>query len=114
VEAGSKKVGEIMKTLTVTMPVITECKAEECAYNRNRLCHARAITIGDGKHPACDTYFCTSHSSEQHIMNKNIIAGIGACKVQSCQYNVDYECFGENISIAHNNGRIACMNYLTQ
>ncbi|WP_406445547.1 hemerythrin domain-containing protein [Streptomyces sp. NBC_00631] len=29
------------------MPAVTECEVENCAYNRDRACHALAITVGD-------------------------------------------------------------------
>ena len=46
--------------ITVELPAVSGCSATECAYNVDRNCHARAITIGDGLHPGCDTYFKTS------------------------------------------------------
>ncbi len=39
------------------MPQVTECEMSECAYNKDNACHAMAITIGDGAHPRCDTFF---------------------------------------------------------
>ncbi len=54
----------------------------ECAYNVDKHCHARAITIGDGDNPGCDTFLTASH----HTRNANRVAGVGACKVVNCRY----------------------------
>jgi hypothetical protein len=40
---------------TIEMPDVDGCDATECAYNMKGDCHARAITVGDGVHPGCDT-----------------------------------------------------------
>lgn len=101
-----------MKTLMMKIPLVAECKAGECVYNKNQRCHAHAITIGDENHPACDTYFRLTSSADQHVDNPRIIAGVGACKVGSCHFNSDFECIAEDISIGRDNGRIACMSYL--
>ena len=49
-----------MKHLTIDMPIVSECLANECAYNVNMKCHARAITVGNSLHAGCDTYFARS------------------------------------------------------
>lgn len=103
-----------MKALTVTMPLVSACKVEECAYNACGRCHAKAITVGDGARPACDTYFCLSTPSAQHIHNQRIIAGVGACKVRSCQHNLDYECMADGIAVGYDNEAIRCLTYLAR
>ena len=37
--------------VTVAMPSVSKCTATSCAYNVNKGCHARAITIGDASTP---------------------------------------------------------------
>ncbi len=44
-----------MKTMTLEMAEVAECAAVDCAYNRDSMCRARAITVGDGVEPNCDT-----------------------------------------------------------
>lgn len=70
-----------MNELILEPPLVSVCEVSDCAYNLGSNCHARAITIGNGAHPGCDTFFSESH----HIRKGEQIAGIGACKVASCQ-----------------------------
>lgn len=93
--------------ITVDMPVVAECDATDCAYNVNSACHARAITIGDGVSPGCDTYF----SSGGHAREAKRIAGVGACKVTGCSYNQDFECTTENISVGSQGGLVHCLTF---
>jgi hypothetical protein len=83
-----------MKTKTLEMPEVAGCEATECAYNRDRLCRARAITVGDGTRPMCDTAFhAGSHTHGE------MIAGVGACKVAHCRHNNDLECQADVIQV---------------
>lgn len=96
-----------MKTLSIEMPYVAECSVTECAYNVGQNCHARAITVGDGVNPGCDTYFRnTVHSQEQ-----DRIAGVGACKVHGCHYNRDLECFADHIQVKHVGPQVNCATY---
>ncbi len=92
--------------MKIEMAEVMKCSAEECAYNHDGGCHARAITIGDGTVPHCDTAFnCGSHCSSN---NK---AGVGACKVGGCMHNVDFECQAANISVGTSGGRAMCKTF---
>ena len=84
-----------MKKITLEMPVVTKCLANECVYNANSSCHARAITIGDSIHPGCDTFMAGS----RHIKRVHQIAGIGACKTVGCKFNDDLECMAESVQV---------------
>lgn len=84
-----------MKT-TVEMPAVQTCTVAECAYNADSRCHAKAITIGDGVHPGCDTFM---DGADGHTA-LNVTAGVGACKVTGCSHNSDLECTAESISVA--------------
>jgi hypothetical protein len=96
-----------MKQITIEMPLVAECAATECAYNMNRACHARAITIGDGMHAGCDTFLAgSSHTKESKRM-----AGIGACKVSHCQYNEDLECVTDSIRVGMIGDKVNCMTF---
>ena len=96
--------------ITLEMPLVSECSVDECTYNVDRACHARAITIGDGVHPGCDTFFrAAGHSKESHR-----IAGVGACKVTACQHNDDYECVAEDIHVGFEGSSINCLTYATR
>lgn len=96
-----------MKQLTIDMPVVTECMIDECAYNVLNQCHARAITIGDGIHPGCDTVLMV----DNHTKETKRQAGVGACKVAMCKFNDDYECVADSISVGHVGNNIECMTF---
>ena len=87
------------------MPPIAKCDVSKCGYNVNNGCHAKAITIGDGLNPGCDTYFET----KDHNRNIQRSAGVGACKVDACQNNQDYEFMAASISVGMVNGQINCL-----
>lgn len=96
-----------MKTITLEMPVVTECMASVCAYNVNNNCHARAITIGDSLLPGCDTFMAGS----RHAKSVNQIAGIGACKTVGCKFNNDLECMAEGIQVGMVKNKANCMTF---
>lgn len=93
--------------ITIEMPVVGECSIAECAYNTGNRCQARAITIGDGLSPNCDTLFCGSG----HIHATKIQAGVGACKVDSCSFNDDLECTAEMITVGRVDENVECLTY---
>lgn len=89
------------------IPEVTDCAVGQCAYNVHHACHARAITIGDGVHPGCDTYFKSSvHSA--HIETN---AGVGACKVSACMHNDDFECQAKNVRVGVRRNSIECLTF---
>ena len=81
--------------VTLELPKVDECNATGCAYNVERTCHARAITIGHGIHPSCDTYLALG----RHVADRNTSAGVGACKVEVCRHNKDLECTAASIRV---------------
>jgi hypothetical protein len=89
------------------MPRVSECLVSGCAYNLNGVCHALAITIGDGIHPHCDT-FCQAPRKGGDI---NAVAGVGACKVAECQYNQSLECNAPGICVGYHERDIECLTY---
>lgn len=94
--------------ITVEMPMIKNCDVSECVYNVKSACHAKAITVGDGVHPGCDTFMKASG----HVKNSGIKAGVGACKVTGCNYNSDFECSAEGITVSQQAGMVHCMTYM--
>ncbi len=96
-----------MEKICIQMPVVSECAATECAYNFNKNCQARAITVGDGTHPGCDTFFMGSGKAK----GSGQIAGIGACKISSCKFNEGFECMTESISVCHVQNKVSCTTY---
>lgn len=98
-----------MKQISIEMPLVATCSATECAYNTSNSCHARAITVGDGVHPGCDTYFGSAGVSHTKAIQRT--AGVGACKVSDCRHNEDYECVAEQISVGQSTNVISCLTY---
>jgi hypothetical protein len=88
------------------MSKILDCEATNCAYNRDRKCHTPGITIGDTE-PICDTFYPKDMKGGQ----KDIIGGVGACKVESCQYNNSLECSADGIQIKMQSSHPDCATY---
>lgn len=88
------------------MPSVSECAIAECAYNSNKACHAIAITIGDGNHPQCDTFFISpKHSGAKEK------AGVGACKVSVCSNNKDFMCSAPSIRVGPEKNQGKCLTF---
>lgn len=96
-----------MTKITIEMPNVSECTVTECAYNTEQKCHARAITVGDGSNPMCDTFF----QSPTHTSATGIIAGVGACKVSICKFNEQFECQAQSIKVGHKQGDVECLTF---
>lgn len=88
------------------MPKVVDCDARECAFNKNDRCHALAVNIG-GLQPDCDT-FLTSGKKGGIL---NVTAGVGACKVEVCKYNMAYACTAPSIHVKILNNRPDCITY---
>lgn len=93
--------------ITLEMSDVQACDVRSCAYNVEERCHARAITVGDGIHPACDTFF----ESDRHTRDASHTAGVGACKVASCRYNSDLECAADTIHVGFHDNHADCMTF---
>lgn len=96
-----------MEKITLEMPMIDKCTATECAYNVDKMCHARAITVGDSIQPGCDTYLAGS----RHIRQVKQVAGIGACKTAGCKFNNDFECMAESVQVGMVKHKANCMTF---
>jgi len=101
-----------MKHISIIMPLIRECAVSECGYNTKNGCHAKAITIGDGDNPGCDTFFKVS-SPSAHAKSEGRIAGVGACKVSGCKFNTDYECMADEITVDTSSRKARCATYIS-
>jgi hypothetical protein len=93
--------------ITLEIPAVRACNVEGCAYNVDMNCHARAITVGDGVHPGCDTFF---GGGDGHT-HWGGTAGVGACKVSGCRHNADFECMADGISVGYSGGTVHCMTF---
>ena len=81
--------------MTMKMPKVKRCDAEECAYNIKNKCHAIAITIGGWSAPKCDTSLIAPTKGGVPDMT----AGVGACKIDNCQFNKSLQCMAKCIRV---------------
>jgi hypothetical protein len=93
--------------MTIEMSTISVCAATACAYNVEQACHARAITIGEGVHPSCDTYV----EAGRHVEAHSTPAGVGACKVDICRFNRDFECEAAAIEVDCHSLHADCVTF---
>jgi hypothetical protein len=93
--------------ITLDIPNVQACEVLSCAYNVGESCHARAITVGEGIHAACDTYF----ASDRHTRDTSGTAGVGACKVTGCRYNADLECSADGIRVGFHDNHADCVTF---
>ena len=93
--------------MTLDISAVDSCAVASCAYNVDESCHARAITVGDGLHPGCDTFF----RADRHVGHAGATAGVGACKVTNCQHNSDLECGAGTIRVTVHENHADCATY---
>jgi hypothetical protein len=96
-----------MPVINIEMPLVKKCDVQNCGYNTIGNCHAKAITIGDHSNPGCDTFL----NDPKHTAETKRIAGVGACKVGSCQFNKDFECMAEEIAVGFSSEQIKCLTF---
>ena len=89
------------------MPMVSKCEINQCVYNLNNNCHAKAITVGDDINPACDTFF----EAKRHNREAKRVAGVGACKISICKYNNDFECSADSIQVGKASDGIKCLTF---
>jgi hypothetical protein len=89
----------------VEMPKIKQCEATDCSYNRDRMCHAAAITVG-ANHPYCDTY---NKSAGKGGINE--LGEVGACRVENCTFNKNLECSANSINVGLHDGHPDCFTF---
>ena len=90
------------------MPPVVSCEVTDCCYNVDRQCHALAIQVGNNPaRPICDTY---SELSGQ-CGDQSAIAGVGACKASSCEYNENLECIAQSITVGYQGDEPDCLTF---
>lgn len=92
---------------TIRIADVAECTIPECIYNRGSRCYARAMTVGHGEGPECQTFYSGNH----HAAKREQTAGVGACKVSECRHNDGYQCEAERVYVGYNNNEIACLTF---
>jgi len=90
-----------------SMAKILDCIMTDCSYNRNKMCHTMAITVGGGNCPMCDTY--VSISTKGGLLDS--LGGVGSCKVQECEFNNSLECRAEGIHVKMHSNHAECATF---
>lgn len=100
------------------IPKVSQCDMTECGFNRERLCHAAGIQVGDAlvsdrsagpsQDPRCDTFTVQAGA---RFGAPDLIAQIGACKVTSCVHNDALRCTAEGITVGHHGSHADCLTY---
>ena len=93
--------------LTIDMPAVSACEATNCAYNVVGTCNARAITVGNQVHAACDTFLFDA----EHVGPRTESAGVGACKMSGCRHNRDFECEAPSIHVGMHADHADCLTF---
>ncbi len=89
------------------MPVVNACQVESCVYNRDRACHALAITVGDARLAMCDTFFTApTEGGDPDVTGK-----VGACKMAACRHNSRFECQAPGIEVGPNHEAAECLTF---
>ncbi|OII67931.1 MULTISPECIES: DUF1540 domain-containing protein [unclassified Streptomyces] len=89
------------------MPVINQCEAGDCAYNKDHACHALAITVGDVHHAHCDTFL----DSPSKGGDPGATGHVGACKAAECRHNRQLECHAPAITVGYQENNVDCLTY---
>ncbi|MBI5562506.1 MAG: DUF1540 domain-containing protein [Deltaproteobacteria bacterium] len=95
--------------MAIAMSKILSCSVKECAYNVNDKCHTLAITVGDGSHPACDTYCYSKNQAKGGA--PDVTGGVGACKTDACKFNKSFECAASGINVGPHGGHADCRTF---
>ncbi len=91
----------------MNMPKVISCDAPECAYNLNNICHALAITVGNGSIAHCDTFCSSSIKGGDPVA----VGCVGACKCVSCLHNLSMECQASEICVGHEGADVNCLTF---
>ncbi|MCA2205180.1 DUF1540 domain-containing protein [Streptomyces griseoincarnatus] len=94
-------------TPVMQLPVISECAAEDCAYNHGHACHAAAITVGDLDSPVCDTFM----GADLEGGEPSTTGRVGACKMADCRHNSGLECHAPAITVGLEHEQVNCLTY---
>ncbi|MBQ0988039.1 DUF1540 domain-containing protein [Streptomyces sp. F63] len=89
------------------MPIVNDCAATSCAYNRESACHALAITVGDPGHAHCDTFV----DSGARGGDMAATGRVGACKMSDCRHNDQLECRAPGITVGFQQHAADCLTY---
>ncbi|MDI6715911.1 MAG: DUF1540 domain-containing protein [Actinomycetota bacterium] len=86
---------------------VLTCTVNECSYNKNNVCHAPDINVGE-MHPTCDTFTQEAVSPIAQGM-----PDVSVCNVTECRFNLNNDCTAPGITVAHHSEHADCLTYRT-
>lgn len=92
------------------MPKILDCVMMDCSYNKNKECHAMAITVGTEGHPMCDTFIKLPQKGG--VMD--MMGGVGACREAGCKFNQSLECSASGIHVGRHADHADCSTFVSR
>lgn len=93
--------------MAIRMPIISNCEVTECSYNKDKMCHTLAITVGDSTCAMCDTF--TKMNTKGG--DGDVTGGVGACRADSCTFNQSLECTAGSILVGLHSNHADCKTY---
>lgn len=94
--------------MAMVMPLVQKCTVTNCSYNTDTVCHAMAITVGQGTRPLCDTFYKTDHKGG--AMDSK--GRVGACKEEQCRFNESLECTAsQGITVSLHEQHADCVTF---
>lgn len=88
-------------------PRVSKCTVSACAFNRESLCRAPSVTVGDADRPRCDTFT----DNGRDVSPSDGTARVSACKVAACRFNQHMECGAPQISVAMKGDDPMCVTF---
>jgi len=93
--------------MAMSMSKISDCSVTDCAYNKDKKCHTLAITVGNAHCAMCDTFT----QMDKKAGDPAIIGGVGACRAESCRFNMSLECTAGSIHVGLHKGHPDCTSF---
>ena len=95
--------------MSLSFPTIINCNAGKCIYNYSGQCRTMAINVG-GPEPLCDTFSANGKKGGF----RDIVAKVGACKVEECTHNRSFECSAAGVDVVFVGDLAECATFQTQ
>jgi hypothetical protein len=83
---------------------VLTCTVGDCSYNRELVCWAPSIKIGDD-HPTCDTF---THLSVKPGPMESIV---GSCALTACDFNDSTHCTARGVTVSNHTAHADCITF---
>ncbi|MFJ3956720.1 DUF1540 domain-containing protein [Arthrobacter sp. NPDC090010] len=94
--------------MTASIPEVSTCTVDNCAFNHEHECNAYAITVaGSADHASCGTFIDTSALGGL----PKVLAHVGACQRGECVHNDHLMCQASGVRIGPGTDAADCLSY---